>query len=39
MRFDRYPRYEGVNFTPRKESAFARKLQREQDALPLFAEP
>ncbi|QUG93109.1 hypothetical protein GR140_30550 (plasmid) [Pseudomonas putida] len=38
MRFDRYPRYEGVNFTPRKESAFARKLQREQDALPLFAE-
>lgn len=38
MRFDRHVRYEGINFTPRKESAFTRKLQREQDALPLFSE-
>ncbi len=37
MRFDRSARYEGMNFTPRKQSAFARKLRREQDALPLFA--
>ncbi|HBO5514600.1 TPA: hypothetical protein L4559_003494 [Pseudomonas aeruginosa] len=37
MRFDRCARYEGMNFTSRKESAFARKLQREQDSLPLFA--
>ncbi|EPP9374607.1 hypothetical protein PZF67_006340 [Pseudomonas aeruginosa] len=38
MRFDRHARFEGINFTSRKESAFARKLQREQEALPLFAE-
>ncbi|HFS8928959.1 TPA: hypothetical protein ACH1VU_006235 [Pseudomonas aeruginosa] len=38
MRFDRHARFEGINFTSRKESAFGRKLQREQEALPLFAE-
>ncbi|HGO9799714.1 TPA: hypothetical protein ACLEB8_004904 [Pseudomonas aeruginosa] len=38
MLFKRFERCAPVNFTPRKEAAFARKLKREQDSMPLFAE-
>lgn len=37
MRFTRFGRYE-FNDTPRKRAAYARKLQAEQDAMPLFAD-
>ena len=38
MRFTRFGRYE-FNDTPRKRAAYARKLQAEQGAMPLFADP
>lgn len=38
MLFKRFERCTPVNFTPRKEAAFARKQKREQDSMPLFAE-
>ncbi|HEP8970235.1 TPA: hypothetical protein VDU83_002573 [Pseudomonas aeruginosa] len=38
MLFKRYERHTPVNFTTRKEAAFARKQKREQDSMPLFAD-
>jgi len=37
VRFIRYERHEFV-WTPRKQAAAARRLQRERDAAPLFAD-
>lgn len=38
MRFRRRPRPEGFTWTPRKEAAARRSLERQALALPLFAE-
>lgn len=38
MKFKRLERYEPLTFSARKAAAFQKKLQRERDALPLFAE-
>lgn len=37
MKFARTERYEPLSFSTRKEAAFRKKLQRQRDALPLFA--
>lgn len=38
MEFKRTERYEAITYTSRKEAAFNRKLAREQQSMPLFAE-
>ncbi|MBB4000898.1 hypothetical protein [Aureimonas pseudogalii] len=38
MRFNRWPRVEGDNETPRKRAAFVRSQRQKCDKLPLFAE-
>lgn len=38
MLFQRYPTYEAYTFTDRKRNAYLRKLKKEQNKYPLFAE-
>lgn len=38
MLFDRYPRFEGFQETPRKRSYLLRKQRAERDAYPLFSD-
>lgn len=38
MRFTRFLRYNPIDFTPRREAAFARKQARERARYPLFPE-
>ncbi|TWG87880.1 hypothetical protein L602_001500000130 [Cupriavidus gilardii J11] len=38
MRFTRFERYTPIDFNVRRQSAFARKQQRERDRYPLFSE-
>ncbi|SEJ56709.1 hypothetical protein SAMN04244572_04905 [Azotobacter beijerinckii] len=38
MQFKRAERHEAITYTSRKQAAFNRKLAREQQAMPLFAD-
>lgn len=38
MQFKRADRHEAITYTSRKQAAFNRKLAREQQAMPLFAD-